>query len=724
MQELEALRQELKNYLDKTDIALIDRACALADKAHTGQSRHTGEPYITHPLSVALILAEMRMDPQTIVAAILHDVIEDTDIEKKDIIESFGQEVADLVDGVTKLTQIEFENRAIAQAENLRKMMMAMAKDIRVILVKIADRLHNMRTIHCLPDAKRRRIARETLEIFAPIANRLGMHAFRIEFEDLGFAALYPMRYRILKSAMAKALGSRREILHLIDQGIRERLKKNNIPFRSLIGREKHVYSIYRKMLEKHLPFSEVMDMYGFRVIVDRLDTCYRILGALHNLYKPLTQRFKDYIAIPKANGYQSLHTVLFGPYGVPIEVQIRTEEMHRTAEYGISAHWLYKTEKPVSSEAEIRAREWMKDVLEMHKSSRNSLEFIENIKTDLFPDEVYVFTPKGNIMELPAGATPVDFAYAIHSDIGNACVAARLDRKLSPLSTALTSGQQVEIITAPGARPNPAWLNFVVTGKARSRIRHFLKKQHREESVELGQRLIEKSLQNFGLTLKDIPEKDLETVILAAGLDSVQKLYEEVGLGNRTALFAAQQLARVSDSAGIIHPPEPASSAKPLAIRGTEGIVVTYAKCCRPIPGDPVIGFIEPGTGVIVHIESCPVLDNERRVPDRLIPLRWEDKVHGDFPVELTIDIVNKRGALAGVALIISESESNIGQINAAESDEQHFSVQLTLTARDRKHLARILRNIRKNPSVIRVMRRKARPRRRYTSRAANSNF
>ncbi len=718
VRELVALYQELQHYLDPAEIEQIERACTLAANAHTGQCRHTGEPYITHPLSVALILAEMRMDSPTIIAAILHDVIEDTPLEKKDIVDAFGSEVADLVDGVTKLTQIEFENRAMAQAENFRKMMMAMAKDIRVILVKIADRLHNMRTIQSLPLQKRRRIARETLDIFAPIANRLGMHAFRIEFEDLGFSALHPLRYRILKSAMTKALGSRREILRLIDGEIRERLKKNAIPFRSLIGREKHVYSIYRKMLEKHLSFSEVMDMYGFRVIVDRLDTCYRVLGTLHNLYKPLTQRFKDYIAIPKGNGYQSLHTVLFGPYGVPIEIQIRTEEMHRTAEYGISAHWLYKSEKPSSSEAEIRTREWLKDVLEMHKSSRNSLEFIENVKIDLFPDEVYVFTPKGSILELPAGATPVDFAYAIHSDIGNACVAARLDKKLSPLSTALTSGQQIEIITAPGARPNPAWLNFVVTGKARSKIRHYLKKQHREESIELGQRLIEKSLQGFGLSLKDIAEKDLETVMRAADLDNIHRLYEEVGLGNRTALFAAQQLARVSDAEGLLKTHHPTSSSnKPLAIRGTEGIVVTYAKCCRPIPGDPVIGFIEPGRGVIVHIESCSTLDTERRIPDRLIPLRWEDKVHGDFSVELTIDIINKRGTLASVALIISESESNIEQIKAEESDEQYFSTEVTLTARDRLHLAKILRNIRKNRNVIRVTRRKHHPKRKRTA-------
>jgi len=392
-------------------------------------------------------------------------------------------------DGVTKLTQIEFESRAQAQAENFRKMVMAMAKDIRVILVKLADRLHNMRTISCLPPEKRRRIALETLEIFAPISNRLGMHAFRVEFEDLGFCALYPMRYRILKDAVSKARGNRQEIMEMIDKEIHERLKNTNIPIRSISGREKHLYSIYKKMHEKHLSFSEVMDMYGFRVIVDKIDTCYRVLGVLHNLYKPITQRFKDYIAIPKANGYQSLHTTLFGPYGVPIEVQIRTDEMHKMAEYGISAHWLYKTEKVVFGDAQQRAKEWLKGVLEMHKSSKSSLEFIENVKIDLFPDEVYVFTPKGRILELPAGATPVDFAYAIHSDIGNSCVAAKLDRRLAPLSTTLLNGQQVEIITAPGARPNPAWLNFIVTGKARSNIKHFLKKQHREESIDLGKR-------------------------------------------------------------------------------------------------------------------------------------------------------------------------------------------------------------------------------------------
>jgi len=712
--EFDTLRRELTNYLESKQIAAIEDAYVLAKNAHEGQYRYTGEPYITHPLAVALILAEMRMDPQTIMAAIMHDVIEDTDVEKKDLVNKFGREVADIVDGVTKLTQIEFETRAQAQAENFRKMVMAMAKDIRVILVKLADRLHNMRTLGILPPEKRRRIALETLEIFAPISNRLGMHAFRVEFEDLGFAALYPMRYRILKEALAKSLGNRQEILEMIDEEIRAALKKTNIPIRSISSREKHVYSIYKKMHEKHLSFSEVMDVYGFRVVVDKIDTCYRVLGALHNLYKPLTQRFKDYIAIPKANGYQSLHTTLFGPYGVPIEVQIRTEEIHKMAEYGISAHWLYKREKTVFGDAQQRAKEWLKGVLEMHKSSKNSLEFIENVKIDLFPDEVYVFTPKGMILELPAGATPVDFAYAIHSDIGNCCVAAKLDRRLAPLSTHLTNGQQIEIITAPGARPNPAWLNFVVTGKARSNIKHFLKKQHHEESMELGKRLVEKSLRTLGLTLAQIPPENLQKVVETTKLGSIEHFFEEIGLGNRTALLAAKQLAKFSDLGDQLR--TETVTVHPLAIKGTEGIAVTYAKCCRPIPGDPIIGYIEPGQGLAVHTEQCPMLDNYRHIPDKLIPLRWEDKVHGDFPVDLCVDILNQRGSLAKLALAISESESNIENINAEEFDGRYFTADLTITVRDRKHLARVLRKIRGLKNVTRVIREKPEIKRKNT--------
>jgi guanosine-3',5'-bis(diphosphate) 3'-pyrophosphohydrolase len=703
--EYQLLHDEINQYLTHEQVALIEKAYLFAKQAHSNQFRYTGEPYITHPLTVAQILAQMRMDPPTILAAILHDVVEDTPVKQADILEKFGPEVAELVDGVTKLTQIHFENYAQAQAENFRKMVMAMASDIRVILVKLADRLHNMRTLSSLPPAKRRRISLETLEIFAPIANRLGMHTFRVELEDLGFATLYPMRYKILQQAVVKALGNRQEIMEMINQQIQASLKKGHIPSATLSSREKHLYSIYKKMLEKHLSFSEIMDVYGFRIIVDKVDTCYRVLGVLHNLYKPIPQRFKDYIAIPKANGYQSLHTTLFGPYGVPIEVQIRTEEMHKMAENGIAAHWLYKTEKKVFNEAQSRAREWLKGILEMDKSSKNSLEFIEDVKIDLFPDEVYVFTPKGQIIELPAGATPVDFAYAIHSDIGSTCVAARLDRRLSPLSTPLVSGQQVEVITAPGARPNAAWLNFVVTGKARSKIKHYLKKQQRDESIDLGKRLTEKALHLYGLHLDSIDETILQSLVDASSLESIGQLFEDVGIGNRPALLVAKQIAKSLGDTTIKEQSDVVPH--PLIIKGTEGLVLSFARCCRPIPGDHIGGLIKMGQGIEVHMIHCPNIEKHHQ-SDKYVPLLWEEKIEGDFSVDLKVDLVNRRGSLASLTLAISEAESNIENIRAQESDRHHFHVDVTISVRNRSHLARILRKIRKRKDVIRVLRHK----------------
>lgn len=700
----ETLCDELNQYLSHEQVANIRKAYLFAKEAHGSQARYTGEPYITHPIAVAQILAQMRMDPQTIMAAILHDVVEDTYVDQAEVLERFGKEVSDLVDGVTKLTQIHFENYAQAQAENFRKMVMAMASDIRVILVKLADRLHNMRTLSTLPPEKRRRISLETLEIFAPIANRLGMHAFRVELEDLGFASLYPLRYKILQEAVAKARGNRQEIMEMINNQIRDALKKNMIPSATLSGRGKHLYSIYKKMHEKHLSFTEIMDVYGFRIIVDKVDTCYRVLGVLHSLYKPIAQRFKDYIAIPKANGYQSLHTTLFGPYGVPIEVQIRTEEMHKMAENGIAAHWLYKSEKKVFHAAQSRAREWLKGILEMDKSSRNSLEFIENVKIDLFPDEVYVFTPKGEIIELPAGATPVDFAYAIHSDIGNTCVAVRLDRRLSPLTTPLISGQQVEIITAPGARPNSAWLNFVVTGKARSKIKHYLKKQQREESMELGKRLIEKALQVYGIHLDQLPEDSVKQIIHKSNLESMNHLFEEVGIGNRPALLVARQIAKALGETKKDSIETPSS----LVIKGTEGLAISYARCCRPIPGDHIAGLVKAGQGIEVHMVHCRHLEKYHHQPDKYVPLRWEEHIEGDFSVDLKVDMINRRGSLASLTLAISEAESNIEHIRAQESDRNHFHVDITISVRNRSHLARILRKIRKRRDVIRVLRNK----------------
>jgi RelA/SpoT family (p)ppGpp synthetase len=705
--EFKSLNDEINQYLSHSQVAEIKRAYLFAKEAHSNQTRYTGEPYITHPLAVALILANMRMDPATIMAAVLHDVVEDTPVKLADINENFGKEVGDLVDGVTKLTQIHFENYAQAQAENFRKMVMAMVSDIRVILVKLCDRLHNMRTLSSLPPDKRRRKALETLEIFAPIANRLGMHAFRVELEDLGFKSLYPMRYKILKEAVDKALGNRQEMMAIIDEQIREALKKNHIPSATVSGREKHLYSIYKKMLTRHLPFSEIMDVYGFRIIVDKVDTCYRVLGVLHNLYKPITQRFKDYIAIPKGNGYQSLHTTLFGPYGVPIEIQIRTEEIHKMAENGIAAHWLYKSEKKVFHDAQSRARDWLQGILEMDKRSRNSLEFIEDVKIDLFPDEVYVFTPKGQIIELPAGATPVDFAYAIHSDIGNTCVATRLDRRLAPLSSVLTSGQQVEIITAPGARPNAAWLNFVVTGRARNRIKHYLKKQQRDESLELGKRLVEKALFTFGIELDQIPESTLLSIVGRSSLESIGHLFEEVGIGNRPALLVAKQIAKSLGDATKKGTTE-ALIPHALAIKGTEGLILKYAKCCRPIPGDQVAGLIKTGQGIEVHTIHCPHIAKHHHQTDKYVPLAWESDIEGDFSIDLKVDLINRRGSLATLTLAISEAESNIENIRAHETDPHHFHVDITVSVRSRAHLARILRKIRKRKDVIRVMRRK----------------
>ncbi|OGT58340.1 MAG: bifunctional GTP diphosphokinase/guanosine-3',5'-bis(diphosphate) 3'-diphosphatase [Gammaproteobacteria bacterium RIFCSPHIGHO2_12_FULL_43_28] len=702
-----ALRDEINQYLSHEQVAVIERSYLFAKKAHETQFRYTGEPYITHPVAVAIILAQMRMDPQSIMAAILHDVVEDTPVEHNDIVNEFGKEVADLVDGVTKLTQIHFENYAQAQAENFRKMVMAMASDIRVILVKLADRLHNMRTLHGLPPEKRRRISQETLEIFAPIANRLGMHTFRVELEDLGFASFYPMRYKILRSAVAKARGNRQEIMQMINDQIRDAIKKNNISSATLTSRNKHLYSIYNKMHEKHLSFSEIMDVYGFRVIVEKVDTCYRILGILHNLYKPIAQRFKDYIAIPKANGYQSLHTTLFGPYGVPIEVQIRTEEMHKMAENGIAAHWLYKSEKKVFHEAQSRAREWLKGILEMDKSSRNSLEFIEDVKIDLFPDEVYVFTPRGEIIELPAGATSIDFAYAIHSDIGNSCVAARLDKRLSPLSTPLVSGQQVEVITAPGARPNSAWLNFVVTGKARSKIKHYLKKQQREESAELGSRLLEKALHAYGLQLDHLPDEMIEAVVSISQVDSLHHLYEEIGIGNRPALLVAKQFAKALDEV-TKHETTEIEAPQPLIIKGTEGFVLNFANCCSPIPGDQIAGLIKIGQGIEVHMIHCAQVEKYHRHPEKYVPLLWEEDIEGDFSVNLKVHLVNRRGSLATLALAISEGESNIEHIKAQESDRHHFNVDVTISVKNRRHLARVLRKMRKRKDIIRVVRHK----------------
>ena len=705
---IDSLADDLSSYLGKDQINSVRRAYYYAEQAHEGQYRHSGDAYVTHPLAVASILSEMHMDHQSLMAAMLHDVIEDTGVTKAAIKSQFGNTVADLVDGVSKLNKITFSSHAEAQAENFQKMAMAMAKDLRVILVKIADRLHNMRTLKVLAPDKRRRIGRETLDIYAPIANRLGMNNVRVEFEELCFAALYPMRARRITAAVKRIRGNRKEIVLQIQTSLEACLEREGLPGRT-IGREKHLYSIYEKMRSQHKSFSEITDVYAFRIIVDRVDACYRVLGAVHSLYKPVPGRFKDYIAIPKANGYQSLHTTLFGMHGVPIEIQIRTEEMEAMANNGIASHWLYKSTDDLPSNAHIRAREWVNGLLDIQKHAGNSLEFIENVKIDLFPDEIYVFTPKGTIFELPAGSTAVDFAYAIHTDVGNSCVACRISRRLAPLSEPLQSGQTVEVITAPGTQPNPAWLSFVITGKARSNIRHYLKNQKHSESVSLGRRLLNKALASFGSDLASVTKENIDAVLTQTKLKSLDQLLEEIGLGNRMSYMIAQKLAAHSSIATLEDGNEPEQQGT-LAIRGSEGMVMNYAKCCHPIPGDPIVGHISSGRGMVIHTDECNNIAEIRDNPEKCVAVSWDPNVEGEFSVELRVELENLRGIIATLATTITGAEANIEKISTVERDARFIIVNLSLNVRNRVHLAHVMKRVRLIKAVASVTRVKSR--------------
>lgn len=704
------LRQVLTKYLDEKQIEKIYQAFLLAQQAHAKQKRRCGQPYITHPVAVAMILCEMQMDFESIMAALLHDVIEDTAIDKLTLAARFGSGVAELVDGVSKLTQISFNSVEEAQAENFRKMVLAMAKDVRVILVKLADRLHNMRTIQALSLPKQRRIALETLEIYAPIANRLGMHDFFLEFENLGFAALYPMRYRVLKQAVYQATGRRKEILNVIESTLNTRLKEAKITFFKVWGREKHLYSIYKKMRNKGVLFNNIMDVYAFRILVKSVDHCYRVLGIVHGLYKPVPTRFKDYIAIPKINGYQSLHTTLFGPYGMPIEIQIRTEEMQAIAQNGIAAHWLYKSATGIPSETQLRTQEWLKGLVEMQKTT-DSLEFIENVKIDLFPDEVYVFTPKGKILELPAGVCAVDFAYAIHTDVGNSCVAVKIDHRFEPLSTRLSNGQTIEIITNPNARPNPAWLNFVITAKARSKIRHYLRHQQRQESIILGKRLLNRALSTLNFTLETISPASINRVLKESAFAHLDDLLEAMGLGHQVPLVIARRLACKVEKEYALEMAETykaveALAKQPLLIHGTEGMVVNFGECCRPIPGDPIVGFFEAGVGIMAHRENCDKVSNIRFHFEKWIYLSWEEHVQGEFLVDITAEVRNQRGVLANIAVVIANENSNISAVHVREKTSDYSIVYLTLSILDRVQLAKVLRRLKALKVVNRVAR------------------
>ena len=698
------LHEELKRYLEPKQVEKCHQAYLFANKAHEGQMRRSGEPYISHPVAAALILAQMRLDYQTIIATLLHDVVEDTLASKDDLTRKFGEDVTALVDGVTKLTKIKFESRAQAQAENFRKMVLAMVKDIRVIIVKLADRLHNMQTLGAMPSAKRRRIAIETLEIYAPIANRLGMHAIYTGLEDLGFKALYPMRYRAIKSAVEKSRGNRYELTQKIEHDLAAALEALHIPYEHVFGRQKHLYSIYCKMRQKKASFAEITDVFAFRIITEDIDSCYRVMGALHQTYKPVPQRFKDYIGIPKVNGYQSLHTTLFGPFGLPLEVQIRTRDMDRVADNGVAAHWTYKSSGVEINEAQLRAREWVQRLLELQHSTGNSLEFIEHVKIDLFPDEVYVFTPKGEIMELPNGATPVDFAYTVHSGVGNSCVAAKVNRRIVPLSIPLTNGQSVEIITAPGANPNPAWLNFVVTGKARSNIRNFLKDQHHAESIALGHRFLEQAFVELASELSKVPPESLRVLLHDLNYKTADDLFYAIGIGNQMPMIIAKRLVVVQDSGDL----DKATKTSSLPIKGTEGMVLNFAECCQPIPGDSIVGRFQKGRGILVHASGCPAIKNVRGSPEQFISLCWDENVQGEFWVDITVDVANQRGVLAALATAISEAESNIGNINVDPRDGRHNAVTFSISVLNRTHLARVMRRLRANKMVLRLYRKK----------------
>ncbi|WP_417531519.1 RelA/SpoT family protein [Marinobacter lipolyticus] len=701
---VEGLAKELSSYLDTNRINQVRRAYYYAEQAHEGQMRRSGDRYITHPLAVAHILADLKLDHQSLMAAMLHDVIEDTGIPKDALSDQFGEDVAELVDGVSKLTQIEFRSRAEAQAENFQKMTLAMARDIRVILVKLADRLHNMRTLGPMPYEKRLRIATETLDIYAPIANRLGMHSICTELEDLGFSSLYPMRSRYISKAVEKLRGSHREIIDEIRGKLQEKLEERGLPGR-ILGREKHLNSIYNKMKFKQKSFHEIMDVYAFRIITDTEDDCYRILGAVHSLYKPLPGRFKDYIAMPKANGYQSLHTTLFGMH-VNIEIQIRTEEMEHIANNGIAAHWMYKNEpSSVTSVNQSRVDRWVQGLMEMRERADDSLEFIEHVKVDLFPDEIYVFTPKGKIMELPSGATPVDFAYAIHTDIGNATVACRINRNLGSLSQPLQSGQTVEVITAPGARPNPAWLSFVVTGKARSSIRHVLKNQKRTESLELGKALLKKSLKGFGTSLSKISDSQIDAVVKHNQVTSMDDLVSEIGLGNRMAYLVARQLVS-GESETAETGSDDQSRGSPVTIRGTEGLLVRFASCCKPIPGDPVVGIMDSGKGMMIHSDTCSRLPEDDEGRARLTHLKWAKDITDEFSVELRVELERQRGVIAEVANAVAMADGNIERINVEEQNARLGVVSLVVHVNGRRHLARVMRRIRNIRAVTHINR------------------
>lgn len=691
----------LEAYLSADQVREIYQAYLFGAQAHEGQYRQTGEPYIYHPIAVARIMADMRMDAKSITAAILHDVLEDTLVSKEELAQRFGQDVSELVDGVSKLDEFKFKNKKEMQAVNIQKVLLAMARDLRVIMIKLADRLHNMRTLGVMRPDKRRRIARETLEIYVPLARRLGINNLRVELEDLGFRALYPMRYRIIEKSIAEASGHRKEITKTISNALSKRLDELQL-VADVKARKKHPYSIYTKMRDKNLSYKNVFDVYGLRVIVDSVDACYRVLGVVHNLFKPIPGKFKDYIAIPKENGYQSLHTILFGPHGIPIEVQIRTVEMNKFAESGIAAHWLYKDGG--SFDVQARTREWLTGLLELQQSAGDSVEFLESVKVDLFPDELYVYTPTGDIIKLPKHATPVDFAYAVHTGVGNACVACKVDHRFAPLNTPLYSGQTVEIFTSPSAHPNPSWLNYVVTAKARTTIRQYLKNMRAEDAILQGRRLLSQALLGKKVALDEIPSEKFEPLFKEYNSKNLNQLLEDIGLGNRPASLVVRRLfpedaSEAAQQAGEL------KSLTPLAVQGTEGMVVSYAKCCHPIPGDHIVGLLSKGRGLVIHQEGCKNIAGDR-LTEKLVDVKWAEQLRGEFACPVHLNVQNERGVLARLATVISDESANIEHVEVQDRDGMTTTIAFIVVVQSRDHLARIMRRLRRVKSVMKIWR------------------
>ncbi|SEQ89308.1 GTP pyrophosphokinase [Nitrosomonas sp. Nm51] len=699
MHEAELLFSETALYLRPEDITQLKNAYSFGQGAHSGQYRKSGEPYISHPIAVARILSELHMDAPTLTAALLHDVVEDTDISKEEISERFGEPVAELVDGVSKLDKIQFQTQAEAQAENFRKMFLAMARDVRVILIKLADRLHNMQTLDVMRTEKQRSIARETLEIYAPIAHRLGLNKIYQELQELGFCYSHPLRYRVLVKATRAARGNRREVVGKTQDTIIDKLKKAGLETQ-VHGREKHIYSIYKKMVEKQLSFSEVLDIYGFRVVVKDIPSCYVALGALHGLYRPIPGKFKDYIAIPKANGYQSLHSTLLGPFGIPIEIQIRTQEMHRISENGVASHWMYKSADTNLNDLHIKTHQWLQSLLEILSDSADSMEFLEHLKVDLFPGDVYVFTPHGKILTLPRRSTAVDFAYAIHSDIGNCCVAAKINGENAPLRSELKNGDRVEIITAPYAKPNPSWLSYVVTGRARSHIRHFLKTIQFDESVELGERMLNQTLLALNVEPDLVSDAQWEKLVRDCGVKSKKVLLADLALGKQLPAVIAKRLLSPLESVNSER-----LSSDPITILGTEGLTVQFARCCHPIPGDVIVGLIKKDHGLVIHTHTCPIIAQAQKNPENYLDVTWGRHITRTFEVKIKIVAANKHGVLARIAAAIAKTESNIDDI-AMESEKDYTAMGFILQVKNRYHLAQVMRNLRRIKEVAKIIR------------------